>query len=74
MTNDKLTSKLVGWALILQEYEFKVIHQLGITHKNTDTMSHKPFTASEDFSEARQNFDQISIIHVFYAFSYLTLP
>jgi len=25
MTNDKLTSKLVRWALILQEYEFKVI-------------------------------------------------
>ncbi len=26
MTNDKLTSKLACWALILQEYEFKVIH------------------------------------------------
>ncbi len=26
MTNDKLTGKLVCWALILQEYEFKVIH------------------------------------------------
>jgi hypothetical protein len=26
MTNDKLTSKLARWALILQEYEFKVIH------------------------------------------------
>jgi hypothetical protein len=25
MTNDKLTGKLVRWALILQEYEFKVI-------------------------------------------------
>jgi hypothetical protein len=32
MTNDKLTGKLVCWALILQEYEFKVIHQLDITH------------------------------------------
>jgi hypothetical protein len=26
MTNDKLTGKLIHWALILQEYEFKVIH------------------------------------------------
>jgi hypothetical protein len=26
MTNDKLTGKLAHWALIIQEYEFKVIH------------------------------------------------
>jgi hypothetical protein len=26
MTNDKLICKLICWALILQEYEFKVIH------------------------------------------------
>jgi hypothetical protein len=32
MTNDKLTGKLTRWALIFQEYEFKVIHQPGITH------------------------------------------
>jgi hypothetical protein len=32
MTNDKLTNKWAHWALILQEYEFKVIHRPGITH------------------------------------------
>jgi len=32
MTNDKLTGKLTRWAFIFQEYEFKVIHQPGITH------------------------------------------
>ncbi len=32
MTNDKLTGKLAHWALILQEYEFKVIHRPDITH------------------------------------------
>jgi len=57
MTNDKLTSKLVRWALILQEYEFKVILRPGITHQNADTMSRKPLTTYEDFSEARQDFD-----------------
>ncbi len=73
MTNDKLTSKLAHWALILQEYEFKVIHRLGITHQNVDTMSRKPLTTSEDFSETRQDFDQIPTIHVSYASNYLAL-
>jgi len=57
MTNDKLTGKLTHWALILQEYEFKVIHRPGITHKNVDTMSRRPLTTFEDFSETKQNFD-----------------
>jgi hypothetical protein len=39
MTNDKLTGKLARWALILQEYEFKVIHRPSITHQNANTMS-----------------------------------
>jgi hypothetical protein len=73
MTNDKLTNKLTRWALILQEYEFKVIHQPGITHQNADTMSRRPLTTFEDFSEAKQNFDQILAVHVSYASSYLTL-
>jgi hypothetical protein len=73
MTNDKLTSKLARWALILQEYEFKVIHQPGITHQNTDTMSQRPLTTSKNFSETKQNFDQILTIHVSDASSYLAL-
>jgi hypothetical protein len=73
MTNDKLIGKLACWALILQEYEFKVIHRLGITHQNADTMSRKPLTTSEDFSEAKQDFDQIPAVHVSYASSYLAL-
>jgi hypothetical protein len=39
MTNDKLIDKLARWVLILQEYEFKVIHRPGITHQNANTMS-----------------------------------
>jgi len=73
MTNDKLIDKLTRWAFILQEYEFKVIHQLGITHQNADTMSRRPLTTSEDFSKARQDFDQIPIVHVFNASNYLAL-
>jgi hypothetical protein len=49
-TNDKLTGKLARWALIFQDYEFKV----SITHQNVDTMSWRPLTTFEHFSEARQ--------------------
>jgi hypothetical protein len=73
MTNDKLIGNLVRWALILQKYEFKVIHRPGITHHNADTMLRRPLITSEDFSEAKQNFDQIPAIHVSYASSYLAL-
>jgi hypothetical protein len=73
MTNDKLINKLVCWAFIIQEYEFKVIHRPRITHQNTDTMLWRPFTTSEDFLEVMQNFNQIPTIHVSYASSYLAL-
>jgi hypothetical protein len=58
---------------ILQEYEFKVIHWPSITHQNADTMSQRHFTISKDFSETRQDFDQIPIVHVFYTSNYLAL-
>ncbi len=73
MTNDKLTGKLTYWAPIFQEYEFKVINRPSITHLNANTMSQKPFTTSKDFLEVRQDFDQIPLVQVFYAFSYFTL-
>jgi hypothetical protein len=73
MTNYKLIGKLVRWALILQEYEFKVIHRPRITHQNTDTISRRPLITSKDFSKARQNFDQIPTTHVSYTSSYLAL-
>ncbi len=73
MTNDKLISKLIRRTLIFQEYEFKVIHRPNITHQNVDTMSWRPFITFEDFSEARQDFNQIPIVHVSYASSYFAL-
>jgi hypothetical protein len=36
-------------------------------------MSWKPFITFEDFLEVKQNFDQIPLVHVFYAFGYLAL-
>jgi hypothetical protein len=73
MTNDKLTGKLARWMLILQDYEFKVIHQPSITNQNVNTMLWRPLITSKDFSEARQDFDQIPTVRVSYASSYLAL-
>jgi hypothetical protein len=73
MTNDKLTNKLIRWAFILQEYEFKVIHWLGITHQKANTMSWRPLTTSEDFLETRQDFEEIPASHVSYALNYFAL-
>jgi len=36
-------------------------------------MSRRPLTTSEDFSEVRQDFDQILTVHVSYAPNYLAL-
>ncbi len=73
MTNNKLTGKLARWALILQEYEFKDIHQPSITHQNVNTVLQRPLITSKDFSKARQDFDQIPTTHVSYAYNYFAL-
>jgi hypothetical protein len=36
-------------------------------------MLRRPFSTYEDFLEARQDFDQIPVVHVSYASSYLAL-
>jgi len=36
-------------------------------------MLQRPFTTSKDFSEAKQDFDQIPAVHVYEASSYLAL-
>jgi hypothetical protein len=36
-------------------------------------MSRRPFITFEDFSKAKQNYDQILVVHVSNAFSYLAL-
>ena len=73
MTNDKLTNKLAHWALILQEYEFDVIHWPGITHQNADTMSRTPLLSSDDSLAARQDFDADIPFGLLHGSSYLAL-
>ena len=44
MTTTKLTGKLARWALLLQEYEFQVIHRPGIANSNADGCSRCPLS------------------------------
>jgi hypothetical protein len=53
MESDKLTGKLARWALILQEYDFQVVHKLGVANLNANGLSRNPCTSQEDNTRAR---------------------
>ncbi len=44
MEFDKLIGKLARWALILQEYDFQVVHKLEVTNLDVDGLSQNPCT------------------------------
>jgi hypothetical protein len=57
MESDKLTGKLARWALLLQEYDFEVVHRAGITNLDADGLSCNPSPSDEDLTGARWHGD-----------------
>jgi len=53
MESNKLTGKLTWWALILQEYDFQVVHRPKVANLNADGLSRNPCTSQEDNTRAR---------------------
>ena len=53
MESDKLTSKLARWVLLLQKYDFEVVHCAGITNLDADGLSSNPSPSDEDLTGAR---------------------
>jgi len=52
MESNKLTRKLVHWALILQEYDFDIVHKAGMVNQDTNGLNQNPNTTEEDTTRA----------------------
>ena len=53
MESDKLTRKLARWALLLQEYDFEVVHKTCVQNLDADGLSLNPSSLQEDLTGAR---------------------
>jgi hypothetical protein len=53
MESDKLTGKLAQWALMLMEYDFKVVHRAGLVNMDADSLSRNPIPNQADATGAR---------------------
>ncbi|BBM99381.1 hypothetical protein Mp_1g20900 [Marchantia polymorpha subsp. ruderalis] len=53
MESDKLIGKLARWALILQEYDFHVVHRPEVANLDADGMSRNPCTSKENDTGGR---------------------
>lgn len=50
MESDKLTGKLARWALLLQEYEFEVVHRASIMNLDANGLSCNSSHLEEDLT------------------------
>ncbi len=53
MESNKFTRKLARWALILQEYDFQVVHRPKVANLDADGLSRNPCISQEDNTRAR---------------------
>jgi len=48
-----LNGQYARWQLLLQEYDFEIVHRAGVKHTNADVLSRFPLQSSTDASGAR---------------------
>jgi hypothetical protein len=53
MESNKLTGKLERWALILMEYDFKVVHRAGLVNMDVDGLGRNPILSQADATGTR---------------------
>src|SRR5438270_12233071 len=74
MESDKLIGKLAKWTLLLQEYDFEVVHRAGITNLDADGLSRNPSPLEEDLIGAKWHGDcDREAVLGWHAVAYLTL-
>jgi hypothetical protein len=57
MESDKLTGKLARWALMLMEYDFKVVHRAGLVNMDADGLSRNLVPSQVDAIGTRWHVD-----------------
>jgi hypothetical protein len=57
MESDKLPGKLMRWALMLMEYNFKVVHRAGLVNMDADGLSRNPVPSQADATGSRWHVD-----------------
>ena len=74
MDSDKLTGKLAMWALLLQEYDYEVVHYVGIIKLDADGLLNNPSPSDKDLTGASWygDYDR-EVAPDWHAVAYLTL-
>ena len=52
------TGRLARWSLLLQQYNFEVVHRPGKAHSNADSLSRRPYEFSADVSSLQKEDNQ----------------
>ena len=64
MSAEGLTGQYARFALVLQEYNFDILHRPGVKHQNADVLSRHPILSSADHTGARVDHDEITRVAV----------
>jgi hypothetical protein len=71
MESDRLITKLARWALILQEYDFDIIHRSSRVNWDANGLNQNPSSNEEDTIRARWHGDvDLEVVLGWHAFAY----